>query len=128
MRQDQAWPAQQGRVSCSPGLGSAFWHVLLCPQPCCCKGPKGWAMIPRLLGCWCQAPSGWKEDTFLKPWPAFFVVQRHPLFQPVHLADSLSSSTPVSLVSAWTHRGLLMATGETWPVFKQFLQLLPSIG
>lgn len=84
MRQDQAWPAQRGRMSCSPGLGSAFRHVLLCPQPCCCrkwcKGPEWWAMIPQLLGCWCQAPSGWKEDTFLKPWPAFFVVRRHPLF------------------------------------------------
>lgn len=84
MRQDQAWPAQQGSMSCSLGLGSAFWHVLLCPQSCCCrrwcKGPKWWAVIPCLLGCWRQAPSGWKEDTFLKPRPAFFVVQRRPLF------------------------------------------------
>lgn len=84
MRQDQAWPAQRGRMSCSRGLGSVFRHILLCPQPCCCrkwcKGLKWWAMIPHLLGRWCQAPSGWKEDTFLKPGPAFFVVQRHPLF------------------------------------------------
>lgn len=65
MGQDQTWPAQQGRVSCSPGLGSALQHVLLCPQPCCCrrcKGPNWWSMIPHLFGCWCQAPSGWKED------------------------------------------------------------------